>query len=60
MTAIFISHSSADNPAAVEMKAWLEAQGHTSSSSISTRKQESRAAADGSRRSIRNCASARP
>jgi PAS domain-containing protein len=30
MTAIFISHSSADNAAAVEMKAWLEAQGHTS------------------------------
>ncbi|SDJ51313.1 hypothetical protein SAMN04487926_15727 [Paraburkholderia steynii] len=30
MTAIFISHSSADNPAAAEMKAWLEAQGHTS------------------------------
>ena len=30
MTAIFISHSSADNPAAVEMKAWLEARGHTS------------------------------
>lgn len=30
MTAIFISHSSVDNPAAVEMKAWLEAQGHTS------------------------------
>ena len=30
MSAIFISHSSADNPAAVEMKAWLEAQGHTS------------------------------
>jgi hypothetical protein len=30
MTAIFISHSSADNAAAAEMKAWLEAQGHTS------------------------------
>src|SRR5262245_9161615 len=30
MTAIFISHSSADNTAAAEMKAWLEAQGHTS------------------------------
>ena len=29
-TAIFISHSSADNEAAVEMKRWLEAQGHTS------------------------------
>jgi hypothetical protein len=29
MTAIFISHSSADNAAAAEMKAWLEAQGHT-------------------------------
>jgi hypothetical protein len=29
MTAIFISHSSADN-AAADMKAWLEAQGHTS------------------------------
>ena len=30
MTAIFISHSSADNSAAAEMKAWLEAKGHTS------------------------------
>jgi TIR domain-containing protein len=30
MTAIFISHSSADNASAAEMKAWLEAQGHTS------------------------------
>lgn len=30
MTAIFISHSSADNAAAAEMKAWLEAQGHSS------------------------------
>jgi len=30
MTAIFISHSSADNAAAAEMKAWLEAQSHTS------------------------------
>ena len=30
MTAIFISHSSADNAAAAEMKAWLGAQGHTS------------------------------
>src|SRR5215470_7088904 len=30
MTAIFISHSSADNAAAAAMKAWLEAQGHTS------------------------------
>ncbi|MGH8475066.1 MAG: TIR domain-containing protein, partial [Methylococcales bacterium] len=30
MSAIFISHSSADNAEAVEMKAWLEAQGHTS------------------------------
>jgi hypothetical protein len=30
MTAIFISHSSADNLAAAEMKRWLEAQGHTS------------------------------
>jgi hypothetical protein len=30
MTAIFISHSSADHAAAKEMKAWLEAQGHTS------------------------------
>jgi hypothetical protein len=30
MTAIFISHSSADNAAAAEMKCWLEAQGHTS------------------------------
>ena len=30
MTAIFISHSSADNAAAAEMKGWLEAQGHTS------------------------------
>ena len=30
MTAIFISHSSADNDAAARMKAWLEAQGHTS------------------------------
>jgi hypothetical protein len=30
MTAIFISHSSADNAAAAEMKRWLEAQGHTS------------------------------
>src|SRR5262245_23883590 len=30
MTAIFISHSSADNAAAAEMKAWLEVQGHTS------------------------------
>src|SRR5262245_1338925 len=30
MTAIFISHSSADNTAAAEMKRWLEAQGHTS------------------------------
>ncbi|TCG09094.1 hypothetical protein BZM27_07710 [Paraburkholderia steynii] len=30
MTAIFISHSSADNQAAAEMKAWLKAQGHTS------------------------------
>jgi hypothetical protein len=30
MTAIFISHSSADNAAAAEMKAWLEAQAHTS------------------------------
>ncbi len=28
MTAIFINHSSADNAAAAEMKAWLEAQGH--------------------------------
>jgi hypothetical protein len=30
MTAIFISHSSADNAAAVEMKRWLEEKGHTS------------------------------
>ncbi|HJY82050.1 MAG TPA: hypothetical protein VKK81_13335 [Candidatus Binatia bacterium] len=30
MTAIFISHSSADNATAAEMKAWLEVQGHTS------------------------------
>jgi len=30
MTAIFISHSSADNVAAADMKTWLEAQGHTS------------------------------
>jgi len=30
MTAIFISHSSADNSAASDMKAWLEQQGHTS------------------------------
>lgn len=30
MTAIFISHSSADNAAADEMKAWLESKGHTS------------------------------
>ncbi|CAN5832102.1 MAG: hypothetical protein USCGTAYLOR_01564 [Chromatiales bacterium USCg_Taylor] len=30
MTTIFISHSSADNAATPEMKAWLEAQGHTS------------------------------
>jgi WD40 repeat protein len=30
MSAIFISHSSADNAAAAEMKAWLEAQGHNS------------------------------
>lgn len=30
MSAIFISHSSADNPAAAQMKAWLEGQGHTS------------------------------
>ena len=30
MTAIFISHSSADRIAAKDMKRWLEAQGHTS------------------------------
>ena len=30
MTAIFISHSSADNMAAVQMKEWLEGLGHTS------------------------------
>jgi hypothetical protein len=30
MTAIFISHSSADNDAALEMKARLEQKGHTS------------------------------
>lgn len=30
MSAIFISHSSADNAAAAQIKAWLEAQGHTS------------------------------
>jgi hypothetical protein len=30
MAAIFISHSSADNAVAAEMKAWLEALGHTS------------------------------
>src|SRR4051794_4299843 len=30
MTAIFISHSSADNNAALDMKAWLEQRGHTS------------------------------
>lgn len=30
MSAIFISHSSADNTAAAQMKAWLEARGHTS------------------------------
>jgi hypothetical protein len=30
MTAIFISHSSADSASAAEMKAWLAAQGHTS------------------------------
>lgn len=30
MTAIFISHSSADNDAAAEIKRWLEAQGHSS------------------------------
>ena len=30
MTAIFISHSSADNAAADQMKAWLESKGHTS------------------------------
>jgi WD40 repeat protein len=30
MSAIFISHSSADNTAAGGLKAWLEAQGHTS------------------------------
>src|SRR6476661_1660731 len=30
MTAIFISHSSADRVAAEDMKRWLDAQGHTS------------------------------
>jgi hypothetical protein len=30
MSAIFISHSSADKVAAAQMKAWLEAEGHTS------------------------------
>ena len=30
MTAIFISHSSGDNSAALNMKAWLEQEGHTS------------------------------
>jgi hypothetical protein len=30
MTAIFISHSSTDNETSAKMKAWLEAQGHTS------------------------------
>ena len=30
MTAICISHSSADNAAADTMKAWLESKGHTS------------------------------
>jgi hypothetical protein len=30
MGAIFISHSSKDQSAATEMKAWLKAQGHTS------------------------------
>ena len=30
MTAIFISHSSADNTVAAEMKVWLEGLGHTS------------------------------
>lgn len=30
MSAIFISHSSADDAAAAQIKAWLEAQGHTS------------------------------
>jgi len=30
MTAIFISHSSTDNAAATDLKAWVEAKGHTS------------------------------
>ena len=30
MTAIFISHSSADNEAAAQMRTWLKEQGHTS------------------------------
>lgn len=30
MTAIFLSHSSQDNDAAVAIKAWLEEQNHTS------------------------------
>jgi len=30
MTAIFISHSSADNAAATQMKEWLAGLGHTS------------------------------
>lgn len=31
MTAIFVSHSSADRVSAEDMKRWLDAQGHTSS-----------------------------
>ena len=59
MTAIFISHSSADNAAAADMKPWLEAQGHTSLFLDFDPEAGSKAAAAGSRRCISSCASAR-
>ena len=59
MTAIFISHSSADNNAASEMKAWLEQQGHTSLFLDFDPEAGIGQAATGRRRSITSCASVR-
>ena len=59
MTAIFISHSSADNAAAADMKAWLEAQGHPSLFLDFEPEAASKGAAAGSRRFISRCANVR-
>jgi hypothetical protein len=59
MTAIFISHSSADRVAAENVKRWLEAQGHASLFLDFDVESGIKPVATGSRRSIRSCASAR-